>query len=103
LWTGLKYAKPVVQAVGAAIPGRDPFEQVGELIGAAEGVGEIVKAQEGNKLDKLLLILPLAKAAIKSSELLSGHELIDEALFTEGVTEVINGEVKILKAFKEPK
>jgi len=103
LWTGLRYAKPVVQAVGAAIPGRDPFEEVGELLGTAEAVGEIVKAQGGTKLNKLLLILPQAKKIILNSELLSGHELVDEVLFTEGVTEVINGEVKILKAFKEPK
>lgn len=103
LWMGLRYAKPVLQSVGAVIPGPDLFEEVAELLSTAEAVGEIVKAQGGTKLDKLLLILPQAKKAILSSELLSGHELLDEGLFTEGVAELISAEVKILKAFKEPK
>ena len=103
IWKGITYARPLAVAIGVAIPGPDPFENVANLIGTAEAVGEIVLAQGGTKLDKLTLILPKAKEAIRNSELLLHQELVDEALFTEGVSEVINGEVKILKAFKEPK
>jgi len=36
----------------------------------------------------------------RNSELLAGKEIADQALFAEGVQDVINGEVKILKAIK---
>ena len=102
IWKGVTYARPVAAAVGVAIPGPDPFESVANLIGTAETVGEIVRAQGGTRLDKFALILPVAEEAIRNSELLMHRELVDEALFTEGVTDVVNGEVKILKAFKDP-
>ena len=96
----LGYAKPILQEVGRVIPGNDPAEQVFNAISAAEAVGVIVQQQGGTKLDKLQLVLPYAADVFKNSELLAGKEIADEALFTEGVQDVINGEVKILKAIK---
>ena len=101
IWRGITYARPLAAAIGTVVPGQDPFESVANLIGTAEAVGEVVLAQGGTKLDKFKLTLPLAKEAIRNSELLLHRELVDEALFTEGVTDVINGEVKIFKSFKE--
>ena len=103
IWKGIAYARPVAAAVGAVIPGPDPFEAVGNLLATAEGVGEIVKQQGGSKLDKLVLILPQVKEVIRNSEFFAKQELADEALFEQGAIELIGAEVKIYKAFKEPK
>ena len=96
----LGYAKPILKQVGEAIPGDDPAELLFNAISAAEAVGNIVLQQGGTKLDKLQLVLPYAKEVFRNSELLAGKEIADQALFAEGVQDVINGEVKILKAIK---
>jgi len=103
IWKGIAYARPVAAAIGTAIPGPDPFEAVGNLLATAETVGEIVRQQGGTKLDKLALILPQVKEVLRNSEFFANRELVDEELFEQGATELINAEVKIYKAFKEPK
>jgi hypothetical protein len=69
----------------------------------AETVGEIVKQQGGTKLDKLALILPQVKEVLRNSEFFAGRELVDEGLFEQGAAELIDAEVKLYKAFSEPK
>lgn len=96
----LGYAKPILKGIGDILPGKDPAELVFNAISAAEAVGVIVLQQKGTKLDKLQLVLPYAAEIFKNSELLIGKEIVDEQLFLEGVRDVINGEVKILKAIK---
>lgn len=51
----------------------------------------------GLKLDS---VAPLAEQVIKGSELVSGHEIADEALFSEGTRDIVTGIVKILKSLK---
>lgn len=97
---GLQVAQPSLQAVGQAIPGADPYEQISGIVGDAEVIGEIVKAQGGTPLDKFSNALPLVKQAILLHEQRSGNELADEDLFTSGAGEIVNGLVKVKKAFK---
>lgn len=51
----------------------------------------------GLKLDS---IAPLAEQVIKGSELVSGNEIADEKLFSEGTRDIVTGTVKILKSLK---
>lgn len=46
-------------------------------------------------------VLDLAENAIGISEMISGKEIVDEKLFREGLDQVIEGQVKIMKACKK--
>lgn len=103
IWRGIAFARPLAAAIGTAIPRADPFESVANLIATAEAVGEIVKMQGGSKLNKLQLILPQAEVAIHNCELLAHRQVLDEILFMQGVRDLVEAEIKLLKACAEPK
>ena len=100
-WFGLQVAQPTLAAVGQTIPGKDPYEQISGVVLDAEAIGEIVKIQGGTPLDKFNNSLPLVKQAIQRFEERAGNELADEDLFTAGAGEIVNGMVKVKKAFKK--
>jgi len=100
LWNALKYIGPLSATVGQVIPGPDPFEAVGNVILAAEAIGEIVKRQGGNKLDKMQEVLPQAMAIVKATEFVSKHEILDEERFEQGVRQLVEAELTIVRSLK---
>ena len=98
---GVRFAQPVVQAVGAAIPGPDTFDGIAGVLGVAETVGDLVQQQTGTKLDKLQIALPQVETIIRASELVSRHDIADEALFSAGCQQVLEGVLKVTKSLKD--
>ncbi len=98
---GARYASPVVQTVGASIPGPDPFDGIAGILGTVELVGDLVQQQTGTKLDKIQIALPQVEAVIRSTELVRGHEIADEALFSQGSREILEGLLKVTKSLRE--
>lgn len=66
-------------------------------------VGDVVLQLTGKKVpsaDKKTLAMELIKEAILTSELVSGKEIINEDLFTESLSKVVDGVVGIKNATK---
>ena len=84
---------PILRGTGSTL-----LANIANLIGTAESVGELIKTQGGAKLDKFNAVLPAAKILIRESELVAGREVVDESLFTQGVGDIVNGIVRILKS-----
>lgn len=66
-------------------------------------VGDIVLQLTGKKVpsaDKKTLAMELVREAILTSELVSGKEIIDEDLFTESLSKIVDGVVGIKNATK---
>jgi hypothetical protein len=98
---GLRYAQPIVQQVGAALPGPDIFDGIAGVLGVAETVGDLVQQQTGTKLDKLQIALPQVETLIRASEIVSQHDIADEALFSAGCQQVLEGVLKVTKSLKD--
>jgi len=98
---GVGVARPIVAQVGASIPGPDIFDGIATILGVAEFCGEQVQAQTGTKLDKLQISLPQVEALIRGSELVARHDIADEALFSQGCQEVLEGVLKVTKSLKD--
>jgi hypothetical protein len=52
----------------------------------------------GSGAQKLQALVPLVANVIKTSELVSGKQVADNALFTKGVTEIAQGTVDVLNS-----
>lgn len=50
--------------------------------------------------DKLAACVPLVKQIIQSSEMVSGHQIANEAEFTAACTDITNGVVRLLNSLK---
>jgi hypothetical protein len=98
---GVRFARPTLQAVGAAIPGPDAFDGIAGILGVVETVGDLVQQQTGSKLDKLQIALPQVEAIIRATEVVSHHDIADEALFSTGCQEVLEGVLKVTKSLKD--
>ena len=72
---------------------------IAEEIKTVETIGQILGTPGP---DKLKAAAPLVAQVILKSALLAGHEY-DQALFTEGSTDVANGFAKILNSIKPDK
>lgn len=59
---------------------------------------EAVIQTPGSGPQKLLAAVPLVAGIVKTSELVSGKKIADEAKFTDGCTDLVNGMVKILNS-----
>lgn len=100
MFFGLQVAQPSLQAIGQAIPGKDPYEQISGVVSDIEAIGEIVKAQGGTPLDKFSNALPLTAEVIRRAEERAGNEVFDESLFTASVGQIVNGFVGVKKAVR---
>ncbi len=82
------------QAVGGTI--------VNDLTLVANQVVTVETALEGKTgADKFAALLPLVAGIIRTSELVSGKEIADEAKFQLGVQEVAQGVVDVLNSIHE--
>jgi len=69
-------------------------------------VGQIVVTAEaliqtpGGGAAKLSAAAPLVVNIVRSSELISGHEIADEALFLQGCTNITSGVAQVLNSLK---
>lgn len=70
------------------------LNSIGQVVVQAEALIQ----QPGSGAQKLAAATPLVANIVKTSELVSGHQIKDEALFTEGCTDVTSGVAKILNS-----
>jgi len=66
--------------------------EIAELAGAL-----FAKGQKSGPL-KLQLVRQAVRRSLEASEILVGKDIVDEALLDEGITEITNGAVKVMKA-----
>lgn len=59
---------------------------------------EAVIQTPGSGAQKLAAAVPLVQGIIQTSELVAGHKIANEALFTEGCQDITSGTAKILNA-----
>jgi len=78
----------------------------GEAVNDLSAIGQLVvmieTALQGKPgPEKLAALLPLVENIVKTSELVSGKKIANDALFTQGVKEVSQGVVDILNSLHE--
>ena len=67
-------------------------------IGGVVTQTEAILQQPGSGPAKLAAATPLVASIVKTSELVSGHKIANEALFTEGCQDITSGTAKILNS-----
>ena len=68
---------------------------VGQIVVTAEAV-----LQTSGGAAKLAAAAPLVTNIVRTSELVSGHEIADEALFLQGCTNITSGVAQVLNSLK---
>lgn len=82
-----------------------PIEQ--KAVNDLTAIGQVVVQAEallgggGNGAAKLAASTPLVQSVIQTSELVSGHKITNEALFTQGCSKVTSGIADVLNALDE--
>ncbi len=82
---------------------------IGTIINDLTAVGKVVVMAEallqtpGSGAQKLAAATPLVANIIKTSELVSGHKIADEALFTAGCAKITSGTADILNSLSPDK
>ena len=94
--TGLNFIKGPAQLFS---PMGGTLGKIASYIMAVEVLADKANLATSGGLKKEA-VAPLAEQAIKSSEIVSGHEIADEPMFGEGVGLVVEGVLKILKSLK---
>lgn len=98
-------AAPVANLVSVLYPKStsvvNTFNQVVDLVKQTEGIATAIDSDVTGE-QKLTAITPFAVAAIRDSEALVGHNIIDETGFVDGVKMVVSGVVKILHSVQYP-
>src|SRR5262249_11143480 len=101
-----------LQLVGVVFPVLQPFLGSGSTATKVAGVVNdftaigtqviaIETALQGKSgVDKLAAAVPLVGGIVRTSELVSGHQVANEAEFTAGVTDLTNAVVRILNSLK---
>ena len=84
--------------------GSDANKYVGGVVNDLTSIGQVVLQVEaviqtpGSGADKLKAATPLVIQILKTSQLVSGKQIADEALFEKGAAEVTQGVVDILNS-----
>ena len=71
-------------------------------VSIVETVAGIFKPGQKTGPEKLAAVRAVVRNALVASELLSGKEIVNEALLDQGITEITNGTVKVLNSIKPP-
>jgi hypothetical protein len=71
-------------------------------VSIAETVSKILKPGQKTGAEKLIAVKQVVRNALVASELLSGKQIVDENLLDQGITEITNGAVKVMKAVEQP-
>jgi hypothetical protein len=79
------------QVVGVAI---NDLSAIGELVVQAEALLQ----GDGNGAEKLARAAPLVTTLVRTSELVSGHHIENEAAFTKGCTDLTSAVAEILNS-----
>jgi hypothetical protein len=69
---------------------------VGQIVVTAEALIQV----PGSGAAKLSAAAPLVTNIVRTSELVSGHEIADEALFLQGCTNITSGVAQVLNSLK---
>lgn len=77
-----------------AITSVNDFTAIGQQVLQVEAVLQT----PGSGAQKLAAAVPLVQGIVQTSELVAGHKITNEALFTEGCQDITNGTAKILNA-----
>jgi len=64
----------------------------------AELAGRIFRPGEKTGSWKLQIVKQAVLQALEAAEILVGKDIVDQALLDEGITEIANGAVKVMKA-----
>lgn len=100
----------VVKSVGGFLFSSNMLNTLGkfltyipQVVLFVDKVGDVVLQLTGKKVpsvDKKTLAMELIKEAILTSELVSGKEIVDEDLFTESLSKVVDGIVGLKNSTK---
>jgi hypothetical protein len=82
------------KASASVISVENDLTQIGAIIVQVEAVIQT----PGSGTSKLAVAVPLVANIIKTSELVSGHKIVNEALFIQGCTDITNGVAEILNS-----
>lgn len=69
-------------------------------VSIAETIAGVVKPGQKTGMEKLASVQQVVHDAVQSSNLIAGKQIIDEDLFNQGVTDMVNAAVKIMNATK---
>jgi len=95
IFTGVKAASPFI----GFLPAGGTFGKIAALVGTAERVGDVLVGP-GSGAKKAEALLPLSAEVIATSEIVAGHEILDQALYLQGVLKIQDGTHDILKSLK---
>jgi len=79
--------------VGLAVAG----VMLPQIAAAEQAIQAARKASGPEKRDK---VLAAVTSSVALTEALSGHEIVDEALMAEGLSQINDGYVKVMKALR---
>jgi hypothetical protein len=82
------------QAAGIATTIANDLTSIGQVVVSAEAVFQT----PGSGSQKLAAAAPLVTNIVKTSQLVSGHKIANEALFVQGCTNITNGVAQVLNA-----
>ena len=74
------------------------FEVIPLAVQVAEVLARLLRPGVKSGEFKLQAVKEVVRNAVLASELVSGRDIVDDALFDQGITEITNGAVKVLKA-----
>src|SRR5882672_7989055 len=83
-------------AAGVVTKIANDLTAVGQIVVTAEAVFQT----PGSGAQKLAAAAPLVTNIVRTSELISGHEIANEALFLQGCTNITNGVAQVLNSLK---
>lgn len=92
LITGLLGSNPKAQAVASTVI--NDFSKVGQVVVQTEAILQ----GAGNGAQKLQAATPLVAQIIKTSELLAGKKIANEALFIQGAQKITSGTADVLNS-----
>jgi hypothetical protein len=101
VWTGFSpLAKAGLNDRGDAVIDKvsDTLNKVAEIVVITESIGVALSLDGPNKLQAAT---PLVTQLILKSDLMIGKKIDDQAMFTEGVQDMVNSVVKILNSIKD--
>jgi len=102
-----------LNVAGVGFPLLKPFLGSGEAskyantaVNDLTAIGQVIVQVEtaiqapGSGAQKLQFIIPLVANIVKTSEMVTGHQIGDDALFVKGTTEIAQGVVDVLNSLK---
>ena len=78
------------------------FQVIPLAIAVAEAMGKLLKPGQKSGAEKLAAVKLVVRNALEASEILSGKQIVDERLLDQGIEEITNGAVKVMRAVAEP-